>query len=235
MHPLRSGGLPQASAGLGARWGPTAREPDATHVPLGVGAGPAAAGTGSRRRGTRRRIVISDMYESCIVRRGRRICSERSGSCSRTLSRTPAATPRLLLWSRSEAHRPVHRSKRFRRVVQLSHSGTVRLVDRLEGGGLVERRRGADQRSTALLLTPSGRRAARQVLRHREARLQFIVSLLTDDQQSQLVDAAERVLGELGARPDAEQRICRLCDVDACGRSRGECPVMPARRRRHRP
>src|SRR4051812_35405181 len=118
-------------------------------------------------------------------------------------------------------------------VVGLSHSGTVRLVDRLEADGLVERRRGADQRSAALLLTPAGRRAARRALRDRDAKLQFILALLTEDQQGDLIDAAEQVLGELGARPGAEQRICRLCDVDACGRARGECPVMPARRRRH--
>lgn len=120
-------------------------------------------------------------------------------------------------------------------VVGLSHSGTVRLVDRLEADGLVERRRGADQRSAALLLTPAGRRAGRRAARKRDASMQFIISLLTEDQQGALVGVAERVLGELGARPGAEQRICRLCDVDACGRPRGECPVMPARRRRHAP
>jgi DNA-binding MarR family transcriptional regulator len=119
-------------------------------------------------------------------------------------------------------------------VVGLSHSGTVRLVDRLAADGLVERRRGADQRSAALVLTPVGRRAARQVLRRREANLQIIVGLLTDDQQAAIAAVAERVLGELGARPGAEPRICRLCDVDACGRPRGKCPVVPARRRRHR-
>ena len=42
------------------------------------------------------------------------------------------------------------------RVVGLSHSGTVRLADRLVSAGLAERRRGADQRSTALRLTPAG-------------------------------------------------------------------------------
>src|SRR4051794_37718789 len=57
------------------------------------------------------------------------------------------------------------------RIVGLSHSGTVRLVDRLDAAGLVERRRGADQRSAALVLTPAGRRAAREVLRRREASL----------------------------------------------------------------
>ena len=40
------------------------------------------------------------------------------------------------------------------RVTGLTHSGTVRLIDRLAGGGLVERRRGADQRSVAVYLTP---------------------------------------------------------------------------------
>ncbi len=118
-------------------------------------------------------------------------------------------------------------------VVGLSHSGTVRLVDRLVADGLAERGRGADQRSTALVLTPAGRRLARQAQRRREANLQFIGELLTDDQQSALAEGAERVLAEFGATRGAEARICRLCDLEACGRSRGECPVAPARRPRH--
>jgi MarR family transcriptional regulator, negative regulator of the multidrug operon emrRAB len=55
------------------------------------------------------------------------------------------------------------------RVVGLSHSGTVRLVDRLERDGLVERRRSqSDRRVNALHLTEKGReilaaaRAARE-------------------------------------------------------------------------
>jgi DNA-binding MarR family transcriptional regulator len=118
-------------------------------------------------------------------------------------------------------------------VVGLSHSGAVRLVDRLVADELVERRRGADQRSAAVVLTPAGRRAARQLLRRREANLQFVVALLTEDQQAAITEIAERALGELGGGRDAETRICRLCDLEACGRSRGECPVAPARRRRH--
>jgi MarR family transcriptional repressor of emrRAB len=118
------------------------------------------------------------------------------------------------------------------RVVGLSHSGTVRLVDRLAADGLVERRRGADQRSAALRLTPAGRRAARQVLRGREASMQVLLSVLTDDQRGALVEIAEVLLEEIGRDPLAEPRVCRLCDLDACGRSRGLCPVAPARRRR---
>ena len=111
------------------------------------------------------------------------------------------------------------------RVCALSHSGAVRLADRLEASEVVERRRGADQRSAALYVTPAGRRAARRILAGREAQMQSALGLLTGDQQRQLTQIAEVILAGLGAAPDAERRLCRLCDLDACGRRRGECPV----------
>jgi len=77
------------------------------------------------------------------------------------------------------------------RRIGLSHSGTVRLVDRLTREGLVERRRGGDQRSTALVLTPQGRRAARRMLSRREANLRSLASLLTGDQRSALAELAD--------------------------------------------
>ena len=52
----------------------------------------------------------------------------------------------------------------LRRVVGLTHSGAVRLVDRLVAAGLAERRVGVDGRAVALHLTPEGRRAARRVI-----------------------------------------------------------------------
>src|SRR5205085_805848 len=51
----------------------------------------------------------------------------------------------------------------LRRVLGLTSSGTVRLVDRLEGDGLVRRRGGGDGRVTVIELTAAGRRAAEQV------------------------------------------------------------------------
>jgi MarR family transcriptional regulator, negative regulator of the multidrug operon emrRAB len=102
----------------------------------------------------------------------------------------------------------------------------MRLVDRLERDGLVERRRRADQRSAALALTPAGRRGARRILARREAEMHSLLALLTDDQQAALTAAAERILAELGADAEAEPRVCRLCDRDACGRSRGLCPAF---------
>jgi DNA-binding MarR family transcriptional regulator len=118
------------------------------------------------------------------------------------------------------------------RVAGLSHSGAVRLVDRLVADGLVERRRGADQRSAALHLTPAGRRAARRVLAERAAVMHSVLALLTGDQQAVLTGIAHQALAQLGVEPEAEGRLCRLCDLEACGRSRGRCPVAPPRTRR---
>lgn len=111
-------------------------------------------------------------------------------------------------------------------VVGLSHSGAVRLVDRLVRGGLVERRRGADQRSAALVLTPRGRRLARRVLTQRDAEMHSVMALLTAGERTTLARAAERVMRELGVADGAARRLCRLCDLEACGRGRGRCPVM---------
>jgi DNA-binding MarR family transcriptional regulator len=112
----------------------------------------------------------------------------------------------------------------LRRIVGLTHSGAVRLVDRLAGAGLVERRVGADQRSVALWLTPAGRRAARRVLAQREAAVETALAGLPAADRAALVRVAERLLPELGD----ERRVCRLCDGDACGRPAGTCPMQRA-------
>src|SRR5262245_53660826 len=55
-------------------------------------------------------------------------------------------------------------------VLEMSHPGTVRLVDRLEHEGLVERRRDApDGREVRLVATDQGRAAARRILAARKA------------------------------------------------------------------
>jgi MarR family transcriptional repressor of emrRAB len=119
----------------------------------------------------------------------------------------------------------------LRRIVGLTHSGAVRLVDRLAGAGLVERRAGADQRSVALRLTPEGRRAARRVLASREAVVEAALAGLPAEDRATLVRIVEHLLPNLVDEPADELRVCRLCDSDACGRPRGNCPVERVRQR----
>jgi DNA-binding MarR family transcriptional regulator len=114
----------------------------------------------------------------------------------------------------------------LRRIVGLTHSGAVRLVDRLAAAGLVERRAGADQRSVALRLTPAGRRAARRVLAQRAAVVESALASLPAADRAALVHMAERLLPVLAGDADGERRVCRLCDADACGRPAGLCPMQ---------
>jgi MarR family transcriptional regulator, negative regulator of the multidrug operon emrRAB len=114
----------------------------------------------------------------------------------------------------------------LRQVVGLTHSGAVRLVDRLAAAGLVERRVGADGRAVALQLTPEGRRAARRVLARREAAIETVLAPLTARERADLVRLHERLLTSVADGRQDRRRVCRLCDVDACGR---DCPTRAER------
>lgn len=107
--------------------------------------------------------------------------------------------------------------------LELSHPGAVRLVDRLQEDGYLERRAGQDARSVALHLTPAGRRLWNRQRRARDARLDELVSVLPRSSRSSLRTAVEILLAELAAEDDAAATICRRCDVAECPQAR--CPV----------
>ena len=106
----------------------------------------------------------------------------------------------------------------LRKALGLTHSGTVRLVDRLVAGELVERRVGGDARSVSLHLSPSGRRTARRVLAARETVLERALIALEPRQRAEFERMLAAMLAELES-PRA--RVCRLCDSGVCGR----CPA----------
>lgn len=116
----------------------------------------------------------------------------------------------------------------LRGVLGLTHSGAVRLVDRLTESGLVTRGAGDDKRSRTVTLTAEGRAVAERV---RAARVAVVDDLLVD-----LAAAERRTLGRLldrlmsGVvhRKDGGAWICRLCDLAACRRSAGRCPAANA-------
>lgn len=125
----------------------------------------------------------------------------------------------------------------LRRAVGLTHSGGVRVVDRLVGDGLAERRPGPDGRSVALALTPAGRRLAREVGGARQAALQQVLAVLDEGEQAALSAILDKlVAGVVGRRLEARRAgatppggwLCRLCDPAACERSEGRCPAATA-------
>lgn len=106
----------------------------------------------------------------------------------------------------------------------LSHTATVRLLDKLEREGLVERRSAkGDGRAVALYLTRGGRTRLREVLKTRCATLCDAISVLTPVEERQLSVLLEKLLRSLTRAASDADHICRLCDETAC--PSGRCPV----------
>jgi DNA-binding MarR family transcriptional regulator len=114
---------------------------------------------------------------------------------------------------------------RLRQVLGLTSSGTVRLVDKLEQAGYVRRGAGTDGRTTVVRLTPAGRRMARKVSVARGQVLGGALGALDADDRDRLAELIGRVLAGMVRPPGATRWMCRLCDLAACGRSEGRCPV----------
>ena len=112
------------------------------------------------------------------------------------------------------------------RIVGVTGSGGVRLVDRLTDAGLVERRAGRDGRSVAVRLTVAGQGTARAVLAARHSVIRRLVRALDRDEQQTLVRLTETLLAAATTSRDQAEHLCRLCDTGACPQRR--CPVEQA-------
>lgn len=109
----------------------------------------------------------------------------------------------------------------LRQVLALSHPGTVRLIDRLEDDGLVERRKAADGRAVALHLTAKGRKLGQRLMDRRLDLLEAALTGLSDAERATLGQLIARVLANLPDTEMAKHRICRLCAVSVCD----QCPI----------
>jgi MarR family transcriptional repressor of emrRAB len=110
----------------------------------------------------------------------------------------------------------------------LTHSATVRVIDRLVAAGLARRREGPDRRSVAVELTPEGHRAAADAVRARTETLEEALSGLDPDERIELARLHAKVLKTLTDGRRTAGHICRLCDSHACGHEEGRCPVTQA-------
>ena len=117
----------------------------------------------------------------------------------------------------------------LRRVVGLSPSGGVRLVDVLEADSLVTRRQGRDARMRTVTLTAKGRRAARAAVHARSTLLEEVLDVLDPHERSQLASLVDKLLTGLVLGPRPGAAMCRLCDTEVCGAQRDQpCPITLA-------
>jgi DNA-binding MarR family transcriptional regulator len=112
--------------------------------------------------------------------------------------------------------------EKLRVPVELSHSGCVRLVDRLAELGLARRMTAAhDARAIEVGLTRKGRALAARVLERRAEVLQRALRSLSPAEQEQLGTLISKLYAFEVNTPASALRACRLCDYGACTR----CPL----------
>lgn len=124
--------------------------------------------------------------------------------------------------------------RQLSQILALTHSGAVRLVDRLEAAELVRREAGKDERSRAVVLTRKGRTAAMAMRAHRQSVTAGLLEGLSNRQRNELTSVCEILVANL-TRQRLTQRadghlpaggaMCRWCDFEACGRPAGNCPA----------
>jgi DNA-binding MarR family transcriptional regulator len=112
------------------------------------------------------------------------------------------------------------------KVLGLTSSGAVRLVDGLAAAGLVTRHRGDDGRVSVIVLTAKGRRSATRVTAARAAVLTEALASLTARERETLDAIVDKLLVGLVQGPSPGPAMCRLCATEVCGAERGQpCPV----------
>lgn len=109
------------------------------------------------------------------------------------------------------------------RVLGLSHTATVRLVDKLEAEGLVTSAPGEDRRRVRLNLTDAGQARVTGLLTARCAAVAEVTDVLDPGEQEVLAGLLGKILQGLATDDFRTAHICRLCDGIACPAD--QCPV----------
>ena len=110
------------------------------------------------------------------------------------------------------------------RVLSLTHSGAVRLINTLESEGFVQRHKSAkDARSVVLSVTSAGRARVQSILNSREKITLKLLESFDEIQQQNFLNLLEIAMGNLTSEKIKALQICKLCNEGAC-RKQG-CPV----------
>lgn len=119
---------------------------------------------------------------------------------------------------------------KLRRILGLSHSGTVRLVDRLVSDRLVERGPGKNGREVALHLTAKGAASRTELLASRISAVASFVDVLSPSEKKRLRELIRDVLARQDTSEMDRFTICRLCDNGVCS----NCPLPTTVSKRNR-
>lgn len=113
------------------------------------------------------------------------------------------------------------------RTIGLTHSATVRLIDRLEKDWLV-RRLSRKGREVRVEVTARGRRRATQFQDRRLTIAKDLLTALDDAERGALAGIVDKLLAASVGDHDGAARTCRSCEREGCRKA--GCPVETAAR-----
>ena len=105
------------------------------------------------------------------------------------------------------------------KVLILTHSAAVRIVDRLQQDGLLHRIEQENRRYVGLALTPEGIIYADEILKVRQQTLNQLFAQISDEQIKSALPVIEKLLRNATHDSLAAYRLCRQCDENMCGNS----------------
>lgn len=108
-------------------------------------------------------------------------------------------------------------------VTGLTHSAAVRLIDRLESDGLVQRSMQKQGRNIPISLTHEGRVAYQDLRSQQSGFLNDLLAGLSREEKETLERILESLLSKLTTSRAARDHICRNCDEGIC--EQASCPV----------
>lgn len=132
-----------------------------------------------------------------------------------TLSGDAALAPTAVAALITAANNPPASIGEMAAIVGLTHSATVRLIDRLEADGLLHRRRRVG-REVLVEITPAGRRRADGLQEHRLAASGGFLASLSAEERDLLDGLVDRMLRDHAARGHDRRRLCRMCSRTYC-------------------
>lgn len=118
---------------------------------------------------------------------------------------------------------PDTRIEALARYLALSHSGTVRLVDRLVDAGWVAREACDDKRAVVLVPTKAGAKVAERLLEGRRKSLAKALHGISAADRKVLERIVPQMLNNLVTDRAGADHTCRYCDTAACDRE--GCPI----------
>jgi DNA-binding MarR family transcriptional regulator len=120
---------------------------------------------------------------------------------------------------------PDTRIEALARYLALSHSGTVRLVDRLQQAGWVARETCEDKRAVVLVLIKAGEKVAERLREGRRKSLALALSGVSAADRKVLERILPQMLNNLVTDSAQADHTCRYCDSGACEKSKEGCPL----------